>query len=282
MITPKDYGINIESLKDKMYNINRKKVVCHINVIFYYGRQKEMIMERSKVTNAGEISEFLKVDKPDKIRIEYFKGADATKYDTFKIYPYEPASESYQTHLQPQPQGLGEVEINNLVDQRLREQKRAEEFTRLHQEVSELSAELDEQKELVEELETENEQLKTELEGKKQIRYYAGMLGDILEGIGISKDKIRSPIASLMGVTDEEPKTKKTESTYEDKSGLVEDEPQLSEEEEKRMEVINLITEFLKVRDNETLKSVFTIFSEVESNPAMAQELVQFIQAKKQ
>jgi len=278
MITPADYGINIDSLKDKMYNLKRKKVVCHINVIFYYGNQHEMVIERSKVTNAGEIAEFLKVDKPDKIRIEYFKGANDPKYDTFKIYPFAPVSETIPIPAQQQFQGLGEVEINNLVDQRFRKKQHDEEFEQLQVQVTELTKELDEQTEMVEELEAENEQLRTELESKKQIRYYAGMLGDILEGIGISKDKIRSPIAHLMGVTET------AESTKEDETETQVEEPEIKpkSQQSKRREIITLIADYLESTDNQTLGKVFTVFSEIEHNPPLADDLINFIESKKE
>jgi hypothetical protein len=282
MATPKDYGINIDSLRNKMYNTNKKDVVCYMNVIFHFGRQKEMVIERSKVSNALQIAECLKLEKPDKIRIEYFKGANAERYDTFRVYPYEPVSETIQTTVQPQFQGLGEAEITSLVDQRFRDQKRAEEFIQLQEHVSELTSELDEQKELVEELEIENEQLKTELEEKKQVRYYAGMLGDILEGIGISKDKIRNPIASLMGISDAE-KTKEIPThsqTNNDSSGIVEDEEPLTKEQEERKVIITLITHYLDSVDNKILAQVFTVFSAIEHNSEKASEIITFLKSQ--
>jgi hypothetical protein len=141
-----------------------------------------------------------------------------------------------------------------------------------------LTKELGVQTEMVEELETENEQLRTELESKKQIRYYAGMLGDILEGIGISKDKIRSPIAHLMGVTET------AESTKEDETETQVEEPEIKpkSQQSKRREIITLIADYLESTDNQTLGKVFTVFSEIEYNPPLADDLINFIESKKE
>lgn len=279
-MTAQDYGINITSLKDKIYNFKKQKTQTCFTVTFYYGRQNQEVISRGGSKEVSQIDILLKNDKPDKIKIEFFKGDDEKGIVSNYVLK-EPQIETTT----PQFQGFGEAEIQNLVDKRLREQKRAEEFERLQNEVSELSTELDEQRDLVDQLEEENEQLKIELEGKKQIRYYAGMLGDILEGIGISKDKIRNPIASLMGIADEK-ESKEIEQapvqTQTDSSGIVEEvEQEESIEQKQRTEVITLMTEYLQTRDNLTLSNLFNIFSEVEKDPKIAFEILQFIESKK-
>ena len=280
---PQDYGLDIEALRQKMYRYNKQKKQCLISVYLHTGRQKERILNQAKVKDVDDIADFLITEKPDKIRIEFFIG-DTTKADHTKTFSL------LDTALVSQPivqefKGFGEVEIQNMVDQRFKEQKRAEEFERLQTEVTELTSELDEQRDLVEQLEEENEQLKIELEGKKQIRYYAGMLGDILEGIGISKDKIRNPIASLMGIADEKDNKEITHAPVEkqtDSSGIVEEvEQEETVEQKHRNEVVALMTEYLKTRDNITLSNLFNIFSEVEKDPKIAFEIIQFIESKK-
>jgi len=275
-----DYDINIESIKAKIYHYQRNKVKCYTTVTFIKGKHHEPILNRVGIKNIEQIIGLLQYEKPERIQIELFKNDETKSFDLQNYFYLDKAliPESKQ-----QFQGLGEVEINNLVDQRFRKKQHEEEFEQLQIQVTELTKELGEQTELVEELETENEQLRTELESKKQIRYYAGMLGDILEGIGISKDKIRSPIASLMGITENDKQTEVPQSSqqHNDNSGIVEDEEPISPEQKKRAEVISLMNDYLNSTDNQTLANLFTIFSEIESNPTKAIDVLTFINTNK-
>jgi hypothetical protein len=287
MITAKNYGIDIDKIRSKIYHFKKQKITYFVTVTFITGKQKEIILDKVGSKSLPQIDELLKSEKPDKIQIEYFKS-DCEKRNDVKIYAFQDVSEQINSSIKTQFQGLGEAEITSLVDQRFRDQKRAEEFIQLQEQVSELTSELDEQRELVEELETENEQLKTELEQKKQVRYYAGMLGDILEGIGISKDKIRNPIASLMGISDTEKPKEVLDSTntahstqaQHDSSGIVEDEVPLTKEQEERKVIITLITHYLDAADNKTLAQVFTVFSAIEHNSEKASEIITFLKSQ--
>jgi len=275
MRTLDDYDINLESIKAKIYHYQRNKVKCYITVTFIKGKHHEPLLNRVGIKNIEQIIGLLQYEKPERIQIELFKNDETKSFDLQNYFYLDKAliPESKQ-----QFQGLGEVEINNLVDQRFQKRQQEEEFEQLRVQVTELTKELGEQTELVEELETENEQLRTELESKRQIRYYAGMLGDILEGIGISKDKIRSPIAHLMGVTET------AESTKEDETETKVEEPEIKpkSQQSKRREIITLICDYLESTDNQTLAKVFTVFSEIEHNPPLANDLITFIESKKE
>lgn len=282
MKKPIDYDINIEALQQKMYRLSKGGNKCYITVQFITGRKKEVITYRNRVKGIHEIAKCLRVETPEKIKIELFVN-DNEKTASSETYVLQ--DESIQNQHTQQFQGFGEAEIQKMVDQRLSEQKRNEEFIELQQEVTDLNAEIQELTSQNEILEDENEQLKVELESKKQIRYYAGMLGDILEGIGISKDKIKSPIASLMGITDEKENKEISQApveTQSDSSGIVEEvEEEETVEQKHRNEVVTLMTEYLKTRDNITLSNLFNIFSEVEKDPKIAFEILQFIESKK-
>ena len=286
MITAMNYGIDIEKIRTKIYNFKKLKTVYFVTVTFITGKQKVVMIDRGQSKSLPQIDEFLKCEKPDKIQLEYFKGNSEKRHD-FRAYPFLEVAEQIPANVQSQFQGFGEAEINSLVDQRLRDQKRAEEFIRLQEEVSELSSELDEQRDLIDELETENEQLKTELENKKQVRYYAGMLGDILEGIGISKEKIRNPIASLMGISDTEKPKEVSQASQQtqvqnDNSGIVEDEEPISKEQKERNEIITLISDYLNSTDNKMLALVFTLFSEIEHDTDKANAVITYLKSQNQ
>ncbi|MBI4946372.1 MAG: hypothetical protein HY840_08225, partial [Bacteroidetes bacterium] len=138
------------------------------------------------------------------------------------------------------------------------------------------------------------------LESKKQVKYYAGMLGDILESIGIKKDKLRKPLAELMGLDDNEDKDEKKKLTSkQDNSGIVDENKSqnttqeqsssentsgnnatsqaMSEDEQKRSEIIALISQYLTNVNNQLLGEIFTIFSEIESDKTLAPNIIEYI-----
>jgi len=270
-------------------NISKRlQAFCDDGIDVYYsayfvrGKQKDLIINKLPFSRIESLATHVKLELPDEVRVEVFDGKDAENVHWANEYTLkdETIPEAIVDTAKTAFNGLGEIEINNLVDQRLREQKRLDDFERLKIENGELTTELEDQRELLDELEQENEQLRNELESKKQVRYYAGMLGDILEGIGISKDKIRNPIASLMGISEEE-KPKEITESKQDTSGIVEDEEPISPEQKKRAEVISLMNDYLNSTDNQTLANLFTIFSEIESNPTKAIDVMTFINTNK-
>ena len=254
------------------------------DAIFITDNKSNKIVNKGTHDDLCLITEHLNCSKPDSIRFEFFDSRDATLCRFPRLFPLkEPKIIQQSIPIQPEFRGFGEAEINTIVDQRFRERQQKEEFEQLRVQVGELTKELEEQTNWVDELETENEQLKIELENKKQVRYYAGMLGDILEGIGISKEKIRNPIASLMGVTENDKQTEVSQSSqqHDDSSGIVEDNEPISPEQKKRDEVISLMNDYLNSTDNQTLANLFTIFSEIESNPTKAVDVMTFINTNK-
>jgi hypothetical protein len=154
--------------------------------------------------------------------------------------------------------------------------------------VKQLTSENEELQNRIEELEDSNNDLESELAGKKAIKYYAGMLGDILESFGIEKEKIKKPIAELMGITEKkEPEKKELPAKNNDNSGIVEEAPAQvnippAPDDPKRAEVISLVAEYLKTTPNDVLAKIFTIFSEIEANNAVADELMEYLQKRKE
>jgi DNA repair exonuclease SbcCD ATPase subunit len=170
--------------------------------------------------------------------------------------------------------GLGEIEINQLVDERFKQRQQSAEYEAMKEKVSGLYTENEELLDEIEDLKNQKEQLEKELDSKKNIRYYAGMLGDILESFGIAKDTIRKPLAGLMGIEEtEKPKLAET-----DRSGIVEN---VSPEEERRTEIISLIGEYLRSTSNQALVKVFTIFSEIEKDEKVADTIIEYLNTPK-
>jgi len=247
-----------------------------------------------------QINNMVKVEKPEIIKVDLFtENGIWVEGNVCDLRP----KENQQT---PQQgfQGLGEAQINAMVSQRFEELKKANDFKEMTDIVKDLADENEELKKQVAELEEKNEELEEALESKKQVKYYAGMLGDILESIGIKKDKLRKPLAELMGLNDEEGKDeKKSLPPKNDNSGIVEENTTqhttqnttqekntndtstsqtMTEDEQKRYEIITIISEYMNTVNNQLLGELFTIFSEIESDNSLSPNIIEFIAKHKE
>lgn len=272
------YTLNLSNIRTKIRTYQEQGKDVLFSAVFITGKEKTKLVDRAPVGQLSLITKNLKCENPDKIRIELYDGKENPNPLWLKeLVLAQPEPEVEASSFK----GLGEVEINRIVDERFRERQRNAEYETLKERVMELTEENEELHDSIEELENENSRLEQELEGKKQIKYYAGMLGDIFESFGISKDRIKKPIAELMGINDTDEKTKSLEAKT-DNSGIV-DEPKSasSTEEQKRTEIISLVAEYLKTTSNQTLANVFSIFSEIEADNSIADKIIQYINTLK-
>jgi len=252
-----------------------------------------------------QINNMVKTEKPEIIKVDLFtENGQWVEGNVCDLRPKE-----NPLPVQPVFQGLGEAQVNALVAQRFEELKKENDFKEMTDMVKDLADENDELKARVDELETLNEELEEALESKKQVKYYAGMLGDILESIGIKKEKLRKPLVELMGMNDEEKSEKKSLPEKEDQSGIVEENTtqgttqerktekkpvqekpaeentstqQLSEDAQKRYEIITIISEYMNTVSNQLLGELFTIFSEIETDNSLAPNIIEFIAKHKE
>ncbi len=270
------FQIAIDNIRTKIKTYQEQGNDVLYSATFITGSRREKLVDKAPVSQLFLVSKNLKCETPEKIRLDLYNGKDSTNTLWFKdIILKEPVPET-----QPATsfKGFGEAEINHLVDERFRERIRFTQYEQLKEQVQELTEENEELQDAVNKLELENDKLQQEVESKKQIRYYAGMLGDILESIGISKDKVKKPLAELMGIN--EPDSKPAIISP-DNSGIVEHHEPLSPEEQKRSEIISLIAEYLKTTNNQTLTNVFNIFSEIEQDNAIANSIIQYLETLK-
>jgi hypothetical protein len=277
------YTLNLSNIRTKIRTYQEQGKDVLFTAIFISGREKSKLIDRAPVQQLALITKNLKYENPDKVRIELYDGKDAVNPLWLKeilLAMPEPDTETESNSFR----GLGEVEISRIVDERFKERQRLSEYEQLKERVLELTGENEELRDTIDELENHASQVETELESKKQIRYYAGMLGDILESFGIARDKVKKPLSELMGLSDTGD-SKSIQPKRDDRSGIVEtQEPlsSLSAEDQKRSEIIALVAEYLKTTSNEILGTIFTIFSEVEQDNGLAPEIVGFIKQKKE
>lgn len=284
---------NVDTFLKNMQNKAKKQVALGKEVLytatFITGRSQRKLLERMNAKSlVKQVKAFIEVEKPEKIKIDLFTNTgDYIDMNVCELTDNQPTPQPVE-----QFKGFGEAEISQIVDQRLSEKQRIIEFEQMKEEVKELTSENEDLQNQIDKLEERNQELETELENKKQIKYYTGMLGDILESLGFSKEKMRKPFVELMGLKDEkEAEKKELSAKTTDNSGIVEEtkEPVKSPnaaanttEEQKRAEVINLIAEYLKSTTNEVLAKIFTIFSDIEANNAVADDLLEFLQKRKE
>jgi hypothetical protein len=276
------YTLNLSYIRTKIRTYQEQGKNVLFSAIFITGREKSKLVDRAPVEQLALITKNLKYENPDKIRIELYDGKDAVNtlwLKEIKLAMPQPETEANSNSFR----GLGEADISRIVDERFMERQRLAEYEQLKERVLELTGENEELRDTIEQLENHTSQVETELESKKQIRYYAGMLGDILESFGIARDKVKKPLAELMGINDTGD-SKSITMKQDDRSGIVETQETVSglaPEDQKRSEIIALVAEYLKTTSNEILGAVFTIFSEIEQDNGLAQEIVGFINRKK-
>jgi hypothetical protein len=284
MIVEKNkHTLNLGNIRQKINTFLEQGCDVLFTAIFITGKEKSKLIDRGTVQQLNLITKNLMYDAPERVRIILHDGKESVNPLWQHDYPIAmpvPKIEKETGSMQ----GLGEVDISRIVDERFKERQRLEEYEQLKERVLELTGENEELKDTILELENHTNQVETELESKKQIRYYAGMLGDILEGFGIARDKVKRPLAELMGISDTG-NSKATTIKRDDRSGIVDSEVSvsaLSAEDQKRNEIIALVAEYLKTTSNEILGAVFTIFSEIEQDNVLAPEIVRFINQKKE
>ncbi|HEY4789107.1 MAG TPA: bZIP transcription factor [Bacteroidales bacterium] len=273
------FEIEMGNIRNVISSYEEQGKDVHYSATFIKGREKAKLVDHAPVKLLRLVGKNLRYEKTDKIRIDLYDGKEAGQEMWFTFIELkEPEKEPAGF------QGLGEAEINRMVDERFRERKQQEDYEEFKKRVQELTEENQELQNTIDQLEDKTSTLEQELESKKQIKYYAGMLGDILESFGIAKDRIKKPIAELMGITDRgDNAQKQIEGKKADNSGIVDEKssitlsPPASTEEQKRNEIISLISEYLKTTSNQTLASVFSIFSEIEQDSSIGDKVIQFL-----
>lgn len=261
------YTLNLGNIRTKIRTYQQQGKDVLFTAIFITGKEKVKLVDRAPVQQLSLITKNLKCENPDKIRIELYDGRESPNPLWLKEIMLSAQQGEQQAFT-----GLGEAEISRIVDERFRERQRLSEYEQMKERVMELTEENEELHDTIDGLESHNQQLEAELEGKKQVRYYAGMLGDILESFGIDRAKVKKPLAELMGINEaEEPK--KLDNAAGDSSGIVEK----GTGDEKKDEIIALISEYLRAADNSTLVNVFNIFSEIEQDNGIALHILRYI-----
>ena len=290
----------IRYVKDRAYNAEiRNGKTVFVSVFFIIDKQKVTIFTQKKRKALSNLANIILENKPSQLIVEINVDDQLERHDyTLEFFNEVPQPQAKPIPVYENPSfggfgGLGEVaqaNIETIVNKRLEEERKERELVELKQKLVDADqkltsnkSEIESLKQKIEAKESEIEELEGIIEKKKTLKYYASLTGDILQSFGIKKEAIATPLAGLLGSVDDEEATAIEQHASADDSGIVEEPTQpIAQPQNQRDEMIQLITLFLKQVDNPTLHNVFSIFSEIENQPTVAVQIIQFLQNLKQ
>jgi len=200
----------IKKVKDKAYNIEvRKKQEMSLNVVFYQDNGEKEFHENEQRDFLFEITDHISSFKPEKIEIEIYPEYD--KPDFFS-YSFSDTNNDRNTTVNDQNNienplsRLGPSTVDEYINQKIEADRRNDKLTKLQEslvnkekEIEELNHIIEKQNYQISKLKSKIKKLKHEIDAKKNIRYYAGFAGDVLESFGVKKEKVQGALSGLMG-----------------------------------------------------------------------------------
>jgi hypothetical protein len=229
------------------------------NAVFYRNGKKMNSIDQAAVANFSPlVRSYDKSENPDKVKVE-FKDQDSGSLIWAKTFEWTDVDEDIPRSLSGYS-GLGEAEVNDLVQRKFTEMERSKELERMSSELQRLQS-------VNEELEFQMQDMQNTLDAKKQVEYYSNIIGMALPGL--AKFLTNSPVGAAMNFlagTNEEGKTieKVKESDSEPK-------------DTQRETILEMIISFCKTLSNQELGTIYLMFSEIEKDRGNLQRILQFI-----
>lgn len=234
------------------------------NATFYRNGKKLNAIEQAEVSAFSQlIRSYEKSENPDKLKVE-FKDTEKGILIWAKTFDVNEIEEELHNRSNGGFQGLGEAEINDMVQRKFNEMERQKTLEQLQQE-------LQQQKELNEELQFQVTDLQTTLDAKKQVEYYSNIIGMAMPGL--AKFLTNTPMGTAMSFlagTEEKDKEKK-------ELGATDKEENKEQQNDQRQSIINLITEFSNTLTNQELGTLYLLFIELEKDKENIQRILKFI-----
>ena len=225
------------------------------------------LIEKGDVKNLANINKLLVMDNFVRIKIDMF-DLNISDSKPEKTYEYTDETLGFS--------GFGQVSetersrVNELLNIHLKEQdyqKLKIENEQLINRVDELENDLDEAEEVI-------EQMQEKIKSQQGLKTYAELAGIALDRLGF-RNQVKSALAGFLGDESSEEDTPPTMHIENDQSGIVETpQPAHDRQPQPQNEIIELINLCLKSMDNTTLGVVFSIFSEIEKNHALALQIL--------
>ncbi len=225
------------------------------NAVFYRNGKKLNAIEQAEVANFSQlVRSYDKSENPDKVKVEF---KDLTKglliwAKTFEVNELDEEIHRTTSNFS----GLGEAEVQDLVQRKFAELER-------QKAIEQLQVELQSQKEINEELKYQLTDMQTTLDAKKQVEYYSNIIGMALPGL--AKFFTGTPVAEAMNFLAGEEEQKAIETTD------AKDQP------DQRQSIINLIGEFSASLNNQELGTLYMLFIELEKDKANIQRILRYL-----
>lgn len=225
------------------------------NAMFYRNGKRLNSIDQAVIENFSQlVRSYDKSENPDKVKIE-FKDVETGTLIWAKTFEWTDVDEEIPKSLSGYS-GLGEAEVNDLVQRKFSEMERSRELERLTTELQRINA-------INEELEFQVQDMQHSLEAKKQVEYYSNIIGMALPGL--AKFFTNSPVGSafnfLAGTDQEKIMEQSSDGT----------------KDTQRETILEMIISFVQTLDNQELGTIYLMLSEIEKDRTNIQKILQFI-----
>jgi len=225
------------------------------NAMFYRNGKRLNSIDQAVIENFSPlVRSYDKSENPDKVKVE-FKDVETGMLIWAKTFEWTDVDEELPKSLAGYA-GLGEAEVNELVQRKFSEMERSRELERLTSELQRVSA-------LNEELEFQVQDMQNSLEAKKQVEYYSNIIGMALPGL--AKFFTNSPVGTAFNFLAGTNEEKSIEKPHGDSS------------DSQRETILEMITTFVQTLDNQELGTIYLMLSEIEKDRSNIQKILQFI-----
>jgi hypothetical protein len=218
-------------------------------------------IENGKIENINKLVRgYYKTEQPDKIIIEFFDFSNAVVAvktislpKTDEPQPAVPAAAGLGFA------GLGEVEINAIVNRKFEAKEKEREYNQARNDVMALT-------EKVARLEEEKQSLERTVAAKDNMEFYSKIIGVALPGLSqfLTKTAI-GPAISMLAGTD----------------GADNTDQQQTQVADERTSMTNMIAEFCHQLTEQELASVYLVLAEMERDRTNIQKTLSFISQQK-
>jgi FtsZ-binding cell division protein ZapB len=252
------------------------------------------LFELADIKNLGSLNKLLALDNYWRARIEMF-DINTSHSKPKNVYEYVNEKPAV-SHLG----NISEIEMDKRFEEKFNARLREIDYQKLQIENQELKSHIVELENDLQDAEEANTQLKEKVNSQQSMKNYAELAGTFLGKMGL-KDKVSDILSGFFG--DDEKKSDEKPSHLNDSSGIIEDfvvsnpqpapEPKLKSETEPKSETesesvpisepqpkneyIELINLCLLGMDKPTLGITFAIFSKIEKNNALAQQILEML-----
>ncbi len=225
------------------------------NALFSRNGKKLNSIENAAIANYSSlILSYNQAENPDKVKVE-FKTAQDNVLIWSKVYELNDSLEDIPKSLSGYA-GLGEAEVNEMVQRKFSEMERSKELERL-------SAELTKAIAMNEELQYQVSDMQASLDAKKQIEYYSSVIGMALPGL--AKFFTGTPVGSAINFL----------------SGTEETPNQIDQAKDKdpnqREVILELIQTFCEGLSNQELGTMYLLLSEIEKDKSTLKTILELI-----